>query len=297
MSKGKQHYIDEIVDGAYVDVYVATPVAMMEYPLCLEDINESSPTTAEQADRYILDSGLSDDSVDAEDILDRAEYLEADWVVPADAIGDPETTTVEILDMLDLVADRSYDPTVLLPLQADDESEATHSDHYDRLSETLADRGEDIADYPLAVGGILDRTPVEQLEAVVAVREHVGLEPYIHAFGMGCARDWVVAVQRCPWLLDGLDMSTAMQAVINGRVIDMDCTQHDHNRPRGTNSTVLTVLLSEYILYMLNYVLGPHIREDVRQTEFQGANAQAIEALVSDHEAWHETHGGAEHRT
>lgn len=280
MTKGVGHYKEVILRDSYLDIIAATNTAMMEYPLRLGSVNESSPTVAERSDLYILDSNFRDDDVGNEEVVERAEYLDADIIIPADELHDPQQTTMQILDMFWQLHEREYSPRVLIPLQPGEET--NHVDHYNELREGLAEFGIDISDHLIAVGGVFQWSFEEQLEAIISVREHLGDDAHIHGLGIGFSEQWVYTIRKCPWLLDSIDSSSSYQNVVNGRLIDSDFNRMDFARPRGTNSTVLSVMLREFTLYMFNYMMGPHIREEDAPTELSPAHRGA-KRLIDGH--------------
>jgi len=117
MTRGKQHYKDNIYDSTYLTLFTATNTAMLEYPFIVGRYDQSSPTHAKQAQEYILDSAIGDESVGNEDVIDRAEDIGAEIVVAADIMNDPHQTTDNIVEMFKLAEERETDFEVLVPLQ------------------------------------------------------------------------------------------------------------------------------------------------------------------------------------
>lgn len=197
MTRGMSWYQETIRDDAYARFYAADHTAMMPYPFRLGRAgkdgsdgpqHESSPTIAKRSEHYILDSAIGDEDVGNQDVLDRAEYLDfaPDILVAADKIHDPEVTTERVLDMFRLIEEHpDYDPELIIPLQFDDST--THVEHYERLADRVAEAGFSIEDHIIGVGGIKDSPVPVQVEACIEVREHVGLDAQIHAFGLGCS--------------------------------------------------------------------------------------------------------------
>ena len=294
MTRGMSWYQERIRDDAYVRFYAADHTAMMPYPFRLGRAgkdgsdgpqHESSPTIAKRSDHYILDSAIGDEDVGNQDVLDRAEYLDyaPDILVAADKLNDPEVTTERVLEMFRLIEEHpDYDPTLIIPLQFDDST--THVEHYERLSDRVAEAGFIIEDHIIGVGGIKDSSVPVQVEACIEVREHVGLDVQIHAFGLGASWDWMVTIQTCPWLIDSFDNSSVVQSVNNGRIFDSEFTRMGYTLPRGKNSTVLSAMLRELHLHLVNYLMGPHVRDSDRPESFQESDYQAdLESMVMDH--------------
>jgi len=260
MTRGLDHYLQNIVEDSFVDVYTATNTAMLEYPYVLGHVNESSPTLADKAERFILDSTIGDESVGNKEVYDRGKDLDADWILAADVMDDPEQTTESILELLQVDdGDDEYEPTIVLPLQAGDGID--HVSHYKQIQETTRKWGYNVSDNPVAVGGIRDLKPETQVDICRRVRTNLGSEIYIHALGCGITLPWVEAIRMSPTLVDSLDTSSIAQNVINGTLLspELDCISYD--MPRGSNSTALTTLTRMWQLYLFNYLIGPHIRE------------------------------------
>lgn len=284
MTKGKEHYKQNIYDNAFVRPFVATNTAMMEYPFMVGRYDESSPTNVENAEEYILDSAIGDPSVGNADVLNRAEQIGAEIVVAADVMGEPVTTTEAIVDMVEREREHEQDFEVLVPLQFDDEM--THGDHYDMVADALADIGVDITNYRLYVGGINQTSNFEQIRRCMKLREHVGTDAYLHGLGIGATREWIATIRQCPWLLDSFDNSTVVKNfVYSGLLLKPDGTWADFDRPRGANSTALSVQYREASLDMLNYMLGSDIREADAITE---TDDDDIDVLIEQHQSWHE---------
>lgn len=282
MTRGMDYYRNEILDGSFIDIISASNTAMMEYPLRLGRIGESSSGIASRSDRYILDSAIGDDSISNADVIDRAMDCDADWVVPCDVMQDPQKTTERIIEMFQLRDEYDTDMSILVPMQHN--SETTHATHYRALSEELHRFGFSIRDEPIAVGGVKEMSPVEQARCAANLREAAGDEAYLHLLGGGFSLDWVVIVRELPWLIDGLDMSSSMQNIVkSGRLFRMDGEYVDYPSPRGKNSTVLSSMLREQQLYLLNYLMSPHIRgRDAPSISDASPEAQAFIRAVRE---------------
>lgn len=289
MTKGEQHFKDNILEGAFAEFYAADHTVMCNYPLRLGNAKKgsSSPTIAAKS-TYILDSNIAEDDIDNERVVTRGMDIEADIVVPNDSLGNPTETTEEILDMFDLLDEYGYQPEVIIPLQHDNET--THREHYEIIRERLDETGRDIRNHRLAVGGVKDSGFSEQLQATISVREHVGEEMDIHGFGFGANWNWLVAIRRCPWLIDSFDNSSSVQQTNNGSLLRPDMETITYKMPRGTNSTVLYSMLREFQYYLVSYLISPGVRESDAPTEFrEGDNCNpelADEVLASHTRRW-----------
>lgn len=279
MARGKsqQTYLDTIVEDSYADVYGALNQAMAKYPYCIGNVTWSSPSLAKRSEKYILDSDISDDDVTNEEVIDRGEYLDADVVVAKDVISDPSATTDSIVEIFELRETyEDYDPTIIAPLQSDENT--SHLDHFFKMERRLADHGFSLDDEWVAVGGIKDAGTVEQLSAAIDVRHAVGGDQHVHLFGAGMSWDWAVIINRLPWLIDSLDMSTAVQQVTNGYVYDGDLEKRKFTIPRGSNTAVLRSRLMETSMYTYCHLIGPHVRDSDRPTELRD-DTQRVEEI------------------
>ena len=258
MTRGMDYYQEQIIENCPVDVVAASNTAMMPYPLRLGHVSESSPSICDRSDRYILDSQISSDDVTTTDVLERGADIDTDWVVPVDELNDPTTTTDRVVEMFIERENYDYHPDILVPLQSN--MFFSHVDHYHSLSDELSDYGFEL-EGPLAVGGVKEESASTQIECVMDVKETVG-DTFVHLLGGGYSLDWVVAVRECPGMIDGLDMSTAVKSIVRGnRLVTPEMDHVSYPQPRGSNSTVLSSMLREYVLYLLNFLMGPDIRE------------------------------------
>lgn len=296
MTAGKDYYLDRTYEKAFARYYVATNAAMMEYPFMVGRYDECSPTLATQADEYILDSAIGDPSVGNEDVLEKAEDIGADIVVCADVLNDTETTTERVLEMFDLVEDGDVDKEVMIPIQHDDDT--SHVEHYDQLAVALSKSGVDIDEYRLMLGGLKESTEIEKIRSCIDFREHVGLDTYVHALGVGGTREWIATIRQCPWLLDSFDNSSIVQNLVyRGRLLNLDGEWIEFRRPRGTDSTAIAVQFVESSVDMFNYMIGEEINEEDAIDEIlidaedmsddEVAKKREIRQLVQDHREWH----------
>lgn len=261
MTRGKEYYKDEIIQNCPVDVVVASNTAMLEYPYRLGHVDESSSGISERSQRYIMDSKIGDGSKTNQDVLEAAERTDADWVVPCDVVGDVEKTVGKTVEMFLQWYEYDVDADIVVPLQSDDAY--TRVDHFELVADKLDAIGVDVRDCPVAIGGVMEKTPYEQIQTAMDVRRGIGDDVYIHLFGGGCSLPWVVTIREYPHLIDGLDMSSIVTEVVQaGRLVTPSFDRVEFTSPRGTNSTVLTTMLREHQLYMLNYLMGPDIREE-----------------------------------
>lgn len=277
MTKGKAHYKQNIIDDAWVTVVTSTNTAMMEYPYVLGHPKECSPTLASMADTYIMDSKIGDESVQNEDVIRRAKDIDADVVTPADVLHDPKTTTERILDLFIQLDDLSYNPEILIPLQPNPDIGAIHTDHYHAVNDVLSDHGFEIHDHRLSVGGIKDWEATRQLKTIVSVRNTAGHEQFLHGLGFGASHDWISVLRQYPSLVDSIDMTSVIRDVVqSGKLFTPQADRVNYRLPRGKNSTVLSVMYRESVLYMISYLLGPHPRDEDVPSEITNEELVAI---------------------
>lgn len=264
MSKGQDYYREKIVDESPVQLFSATNTAMLEYPYALGRPDEKSPTLSKQADTYVMDSGIGDRAFDNEDVLEAAKSVNADVVIPKDALHDTKETSEAVVDMAHMVEDE--DMEMWVPTQSDDRLSRTG--HYEEMSDLLSDEGFAIEDYKVAIGGIRDESVEDQILECKAMHDHVPEVQELHAFGCGFHREWVPAIRSCPDMVDSMDTSSVGMYVNNGDSMDSTMIPIPHELPRGTNSTVISVMMRERILYMFNHLVSENVRESDTVTEF-----------------------------
>lgn len=87
-------------------------------------------------------------------------------------------------------------------------------------------------------------------------------------------------MRRYPDLVDSIDMTSVSRDVVqSGLLFNPQLERVEYRLPRGTNSTVLTVLARELVLYTVLYLLGPHPREqDVPSTIQREAVKELLQA-------------------
>jgi len=278
--------MQKIVDAAFIDFYVATYQVKMNYPLRLEQVDESSPTVSDKATSYILDWGInekSDEEVTNKDVLDRGEHLDAEILVPKDAIGDVGETLSQFEEFLLLYDEHEYDGDFLLPTQSDEFS--THAECYGLVKDLCQDYGYS-PERKVAIGGINKKGMIEKVETCINMREAVGKDVDLHAFGVGSGQRFPKVVYHCPWLLDSVDNQTPANNGRRGVAFDIQMNNHDLNMPRGTLSSTWTAQLVEFNATALNYFMSDLPREnDVDRTIYD----DELRNLVEDHKKWNGT--------
>jgi hypothetical protein len=186
-----------------VDVYVASNIPH-DYPLVLQKPATASPEIRETATSYILDSGIGDETTNA-DVLDMAARLDADYVIPCDELHDQAATTAAVKDFLARYESHRCDAVPLIPLQP------PHDEHYQDLPGH--------SHYCLGGMAFEDTTDEQAIRWIRDFREVAGPNPYVHALGIG-GGDTVVNALAGTGLVDSVDCATPELAAQYGCVLD-----------------------------------------------------------------------------
>jgi hypothetical protein len=214
------------------EVYVASDMPT-RYPYKLQNpgtVNERVRATAET---FILDSGISQDTTNA-DVLDLAAQFAADYVVPCDVLHDQTATTASVRDFLSRYERHACDATPLIPLQP------PHAEHYYDLP------GHD----HYCLGGMaVERVPdATALNWIREFREVAGPEPHVHALGIGGGI--TIARQLAGnGLVDSVDCSTPEVAALYGSVLDGELRQREvrvHNGEGVQQRNIPLATLNSY---------------------------------------------------
>ena len=225
----------ERVNRCPIDIYVASNMPY-PYPYKLGKPAHQTPRIRESCETWIQDSGIGDDTTNAEVLALAAEY-DADFVVPCDELHDHEATTEAVHEFLELYDDSDVRATPMIPLQP------PYDTHYRDLP--------DFGAYML--GGIaFDYSPREQIEAIHTFRNAAGDAPYAHGLGIGGSMTTVRALSNDPALVQSVDCSTPEQAAINGSVIDASLKQTSIDIMTGDGSSSGRYSLAETNAYQLN---------------------------------------------
>lgn len=207
----------------------------------------------------MVDSGIGNEDVGNEDVLDAAHKVDADWVVPKDYLEDHDRTTESVYEFFDLYDDHLCDADVIVPLQP------PHHRHVPDLPEADA----------YAVGGVKDDPVENQLKAVRNARNAVGGDAYLHGFGMGSSRILVDTLRENPALLDSFDVSTPEFAPARHRTPDKSLLQETGGfvLPGGDDTSTGKAIASELILWEISHMLNP---------DWRGDDSAAVEGVQSD---------------
>jgi hypothetical protein len=191
--------------GHGTDVFVASNIPH-RYPLVLQKPATACRRIRETAETYILDSGIGDDTTNA-DVLALAADLDADYVIPCDELHDQAATTAAVEAFLELLEEHRCTATPLIPLQP------PHAKHYRALS----------GHSHYCLGGMaFDETTDDQaVRWIREFRKAAGPDPYVHALGIGGGSTIVDALAGTG-LIDSVDCATPELAAQFG------CVLNDH---------------------------------------------------------------------
>ena len=222
------------VDRCPVDIYVASNMPY-PYPYKLGKPANQTPKIRDSCTTWIQDSGIGDDTTNADVLALAAEY-DADFVVPCDELHDQQATTDAVHEFLELYDDSDVRATPLIPLQP------PYDEHY-----------RDLPDFPAyCLGGIaFDYAPREQVKELQRFRDAAGDAPYAHALGVGGSMTVVNALANDPNLVQSVDCSTPEQAAINGSYIDAELKQKSMAILNGEGSSRGRYSLAETNAYQL----------------------------------------------
>lgn len=222
------------VDRCPIDIYVASNMPY-PYPYKLGKPANQTPKIRDSSTTWIQDSGIGDDTTNA-DVLELAAEYDADFVVPCDELHDQPATTDAVHEFLELYDDSDVRATPLIALQP------PYPEHYRELS--------DFGAYCLG-GMAFDYSPREQVELIAEFRRAAGPEPYVHALGVGGSMTFVRYVANNPNAVQSVDCSTPEQAAINGSVIDAQLKQKGISILNGDGSSRGRYSLAETNAYQL----------------------------------------------
>jgi len=184
-------------------VFVASNIPH-DYPLKLQKPATATPTVRNSAETYILDSGIGDETTNAE-VLNLATKLEADYVVPCDELHDQEATTEAVREFADLYADHECTATPLIPLQP------PHAEHYLDLP--------DWSHYALGGMALESVTDKQAIQWARDCRAVAGPDVHLHGLGIGGGQH-VINTLSGEGVFNTVDCATPELAAQHGCVLD-----------------------------------------------------------------------------
>lgn len=223
------------VDRCPVDVFIASNMDY-EFPFKLIKPEHASERVRESADCVIMDSGIGDDTTNAE-VLDLAHELDTDFVVPCDELHDIDATVEAIESFMDEWESHECRATPLVALQPD------HAECYRRLSFSPA--------HVMLGGMAFGWDAKEIINAVESFREEIGMGPTVHLLGAGASSRLVTWMGDNPGMVQSLDCSTPEQCAINQRMFDVTLRQREHRVITGEGSSHSRAGMAKEMAYTL----------------------------------------------
>lgn len=219
-----------IIDEAPIDLYLsADDNGVIDWPWRMLSSKKTHDNLVDNCESYIMDSTISDDSIDNEQVLQKAEQFGVDLVVLSDVYGDMEATVESIREGVDLVDDVGFSGEVLIPLQP------PHDECYRRL--------EDCGTW-FGVGGVKDASTAAKVSAAERIRQEAGYDIQLHAFGWGGTDGVVRAIRENPDLVDSMDSSAAYQDALTDV---LSRTWESSARPSGVTPVIASNALGRLL--------------------------------------------------
>ena len=240
------------------DVFVASNIDTA-YPRKLQKPSTANDTVRDSADVFIYDSGIGDDTTNAE-VLDGAHEYAADYVVAKDYLHDRDATTDSIREFVDLHADHPCEATPMVPLQP------AHGRHYQEVTDELAT----FSHYVLGGMAVPEVTTRDQLRYIRNFDRVVHDGAYVHALGVGGGKEFVEEMAPTG-ILDSVDCATPEIAAANGCVIDADLRQKEVREYNGEGARKRNRPLAAFNSWQLQDVWERE-RTKARETEQTAAN-------------------------
>lgn len=226
------------------------------YPYRLQRPKKANWKRREMCTEYILDSGLGNEDVTNEGLLDLAHELQATYVVPKDYLHDQERTTESVREFMELYEDHPCVSEPLVPLQP------PHDEHHEVLSGFRA----------YAIGGVKDEADSDKIAAARRMRDVAG-NAYLHGFGFGPTEEMLRTVRENPDLLDSMDSSTLETNLKFDKIQDANHTVHDFKMPRGNRPAAVYGSFISSSLMLVNYMITPLCNNE----EFEQLATSAME--------------------
>lgn len=262
----------KIIDSCPVTLILASNFRG-PYPFKLQNVKDNAIVHCDRSTGYILDSGIGDESLTNDDVLEEMLRFEkgrgVDFVIPKDRPMLPGNsveseaearalTTEAIRDFLPKWAHLyDYSQTSarpLIPLQP------PHDTHYRQLLNDDEIRGF-IDHYDLnswCIGGIMPKGTLEQVGHVERFRSVVGPKAYVHGLGLGMSLSFVQWVRQNPDVFDSVDVSTPSQLVSNNGILSPSLSKEDWFYPRGKGASTMNGLTEFLMAMRVNYLQSPY---------------------------------------
>jgi len=226
-----------------MEVYVASNMPT-SYPRKLQKPSTVNSRVRNTAERFIMDSGISDDVGTAE-VLDLAHEYDADYVVAKDELHDLPATTQNVARFFELYQEHDCDAQPMIPVQCDPAADRWHVDHLPQLPTH--------SHYVLGGMAVDEVLASDQIPAIKQFREAVGPDAHVHGLGVGGGMEFVSAVAGQGWL-DSVDCSTPEMAGQFGCVINQRLRQEQVRVMAGDGAARRNVPLSDFNSWQLQDV-------------------------------------------
>lgn len=263
-----------IGDNTVARVFSAKYWERYLYPYALQHVREVDQGVRDTCYEYILDSGKNDEDVTNRDVIEKAIDINADYVMPKDYVGDQRRTRRSMREFFRLYAEeypecRATPFVILQPPYIVEYVE--NRDFYDEFGH-------------FALGGLQLFDPEQQVEELLKFRKMVGPNAYVHALGIGTGLTIINTLRENPRVIDSLDMSTAEMLIKHNQLPDKHWRRTDFHIPKGIDSTTVRSRFAAAILYMMNYMLGTRIDDDVVDTEYyENTVLDEVADMQADH--------------
>lgn len=218
-----------------------------DYPYRLVPVDRVGDRMRNASYQLMIDSSINEPSMTNKEVIEKAIEYDAQYVVPKDYWGDIDKTQESLEEFHRLYQKSGCEATVLWPLQP------PHDEHYRRYEDFFSKVSH------IAVGGVKDADPEEQIEAVKTVREAVGPYKHVHGLGMGCSETIINEIRDNHNLMDSMDTSTFERLPGFGKIASADWKQlgkgDGFKMPNGDNIFSLNAIATEFMVYLANYQL------------------------------------------
>lgn len=269
------HRIELILDKCPIDIFLASSNAH-PWPFRLQHYSEANPAAFHSSPTRILDSEITNPSINNKDLLCKAVSLDATYVVAKDylPLGDydrgsldkegkdalddlrreyadnVEATTESIREFAELYEPELH-PTPYVPLHP------PYDDHYHEVSPIVENS---LVPERYMLGGLKDAGPTRQIKGIHKFRKAAGSDPVAHGLGWGLQPKIVAEIRENPNLLDSVDNSTPNRGYRNGKMVDKNWQTKSWDHSKGTWATVVGGMAEMFQLLSVAH----------RMTEFAG---------------------------
>lgn len=220
------------------------------YPYKLQKPSTASHDIRQRTETYILDSGIGDETTNAE-VIELAHDLDADYVVPVDILHDQAQTTASIKEFVELYEVHDCAATVLYPLQP------PHDEHYHNLTNDITKSVEHVAVGGIAVKDMCLSTKLGYIRGLRRVAPNI----YAHGLGIGGGIEFVRAVAPTG-LLNSIDTAAPEMSAVYGAVFDEQLRQQQIRVMTGDGVRQRNLPLAEFNAYQLYDVIRREAERD-----------------------------------